>query len=106
MKFIIEYGCDICTEHLAVEADYIETAVTFAEAEAWRLRESYEGLHGVLDYGEFCDENNLDPEDDSSWEEFADMVRWELNYYAEVFDKDNGDHISILEDYGGEFFKI
>ena len=106
MKFIIEYGCDICTEHLAVEANCLESALTYAEAEAWRLRESYEGLHGVLDFTEFCEENNYDTEDETAWEEYVDMIRYELHYYAEDFDELNEDHLSILNDCGGEFFPV
>ena len=106
MQFIIEYGCDVCTEHLAVEANCIETALTFADGEAWRLRESYEGLHGVLDYNEFCEENNLDSENEDSWGDYIDMIRYELHSYAEDFDENNEDHISILHDCGGVFFAV
>ena len=106
MKFIIEYGCDICTEHLAVEAKDRDEAENYAEESAWRLREGYEGLHGVLDYADFCEENELDVENVDSWERYVDMVSQELHYGAEVFDEENEDHLAILHDCKDEFFEI
>jgi hypothetical protein len=106
MKFIIEYGCEVCTEHLAIEAENLETAMNFAESEAWRLRDGYGGLHGVIDYTEFCEENELDEDNEDSWEEYADMVRNELEYGAEVFDENNEAHITVLEECEGKFFRV
>lgn len=106
MKFIIEYGCDVCTEHLAVEARNYDDAVNYAMESAWRLREGYEGIHGVLDYAEFCEENELDVDNEDSWEEYADMIRQEIQYCAEIFDEENEDHLTILHDCEDKFFEI
>ena len=106
MKFIIEYGCSVSTEHLAVEADSLEIAEEYAYQSAYSCRESFEGLHGVLDFAEFCEEEGYDEEDDSAWEEFKDMVEYELNYHAHEFDEDDEDDKTVLEDCGGKFFRI
>lgn len=106
MKFIIEYGCSVSTEHLAVEADSLEIAEEYAYQSAYDCRESFEGLHGVLDFTEFCEEEGYNEEDDSAWEEFKDMVEYELTYHVHEFDEDDEDDMTVLEDCGGKFFRI
>lgn len=107
MKFIIEYGCSVTTEYLAVEAKSLEEAEQYAYQSAYECRESFEGLHGVLDFAEFCEEEEYDEEDDSAWEAYKEMVEWELHYHAHEFDPNNEEDISVLEDNSeGKFFQI
>ena len=106
MKFIAEYGCSISTEHLAIEADSMESALQFAYESAFECRESFEGLHGVLDFAEFCEEEGYDEDRDSSWEEYKQMVEEEIEYCVEEFDEENEEHLDILADSGGEFFRV
>lgn len=106
MKFIIEYGCSVCTEHLAIEANSLAEAEHYAYQSAYECRESFEGFHGVLSFAEFCEEEGYDEEDEHAWEAFNDMVEYELNYHAHEFNEDDEDDMSVLEDYGGKFFRI
>lgn len=106
MKFIIEYGCSVTTEHLAIEADSLEEAEWYAYQSAYDCRESFEGLHGVLDFAEFCEEEEYDEEDEHAWEAYKEMVEWELNYHAHEFSWENEDDVSILEDCEGHFFRV
>lgn len=106
MRFIIEYGCEITTEYLAIETESLEDAMDFAETEAWRLRESYEGLHGVLDYEEFCEDRELDPNNEDNWEEYAEIIRYEISYGAHEFDDNDEEDISILRDCDWQFFEV
>ena len=106
MKFIIEYGCSISTEYLAVEADSLEDAEQYAYQNAYSCRESFEGLHGVLDFAEFCEKEGYEEDDDYAWEEFTDMVECELHYHAHEFDPGNEDDVTVLEDCEGKFFRV
>ena len=106
MKFIIEYGCSVTTEHLAIEADSLEEAEQYAYQSAYDCRESFEGLHGVLDFAEFCEEEEYDEEDEHAWEAYKEMVEWELNYHAHEFSWEDEDDVSILEDCEGHFFRV
>ena len=108
MYFIVEYGCDIGTEYLAVEADSLEDAVQYAYQSAYSYREGYEGLHGVLSFAEFCEEEGYEDENDErAWEAYTDMVEWELHYHAHEFDPENEEDVSILEDASeGKFFRV
>lgn len=106
MKFIVEYGCSISTEYLAVEADSLEAAEQYAYEQAYSCRESFEGLHGVLDFAEFCEEEEYDEDDEYAWEAYRDMVEQELIYHAHEFDIENEEDVSILEECKGEFFRV
>ena len=107
MKFIIEYGCSVTTEYLAVEAKSLEEAEYYAYQSAYDCRGSFEGLHGVLDFAEFCEEEGYDEEDDNAWEAYKEMVEWELHYHVHEFDPNNEEDVSVLEDNSeGKFFQI
>ena len=106
MKFIIEYGCSVTTEYLAVEADSLEEAEQYAYQSAYECCESFEGLHGVLDFAEFCEEEEYDEEDVCAWEAYSDIVEWELHLHVHEFDWEYEDDVSILEACGGNFFRI
>ena len=60
----------------------------------------------MLDFAEFCEENGYSEEDETAWEEFMDMVEYELKYHAHEFNEDDEDDQTILSDCNGEFFKI
>lgn len=107
MKFIINYGCDgIGEEYLAIEADSEGFALHYAEQSAIDYREGYEGLHGVLDFAQFCEEQECEMDDPDAEDAFYEMIQNEITYYVETFDEENETHLDILEGCGGKFFEI
>lgn len=107
MNFIIYYGSDgVGGASLPVEADTINLALSYAEQLAISWRESYEGLHGVQDFSEFCEENGYDEDSPEAWDDFFDCVQGEIFYSAEDFDEENIAHLDILEECEGAFWQI
>ena len=107
MKFIITYGCDgLGTEQLAVEAENEEIALDYAYHSALEYREGYVGLHGCVDYPEFCEEEGYDIDSDESWEEYNTMIEEEIFYHAYDFDKKDELHLEVLKESKGKFFVV
>lgn len=107
MKFIITYGCDgLGSEQLAVEAENEEIALEYAYNAAFEYRESYAGLHGCVDYPEFCEEEGYDIDSDDAADAFHDMIENEIKYFVEVFDETNEEHQLVLIDCNGKFWEI
>lgn len=107
MKFIIEYGSDgVGKEHLAIQAKTEETAWEYAHYKAREYRDSYEGMHGVLDYFEFCEENELDIEASEVEDLFFEFVENEIHYAVDVYDAENEEHQTVLEECNNIFFEV
>lgn len=107
MKFIVTYGCDgLGSEQLAVEAENEEIALDYAYHSALGYRESYAGLHGCVDYSEFCEEEGYDTEDEDAWDSFHDMIENEIEYFVEAYNENDETHRWVLIDCNGKFWKV
>ena len=107
MKFIITYGCDgLGTEQLAVEAENEEIALDYAYHAAFDYREGFAGLHGCVDYPEFCEEEGYDIDSDDAADAFHDMIENEIEYFTEVYDENNETHQWVLIDCNGKFWEV
>ena len=73
----------------------------YAYEKAIEEYQSYEGLHGIMDIEEVCEEFGI--EDINSEEaEIAyqeERESW-LSYSAEEYDEENDEHVSALEEFG------
>lgn len=63
--------------------------------------ESYEGYHGIKDWADVAEDNNLDPDDENNFEEIDELYNEEIEswieYYAVLTEDD--DEISEEELY-------
>ena len=63
--------------------------------------ESYEGYHGIKDWSDIAEDNNLDPDDEDNFEEIDELYNEEIEswieYYAVLTEDD--DEISEEELY-------
>ena len=101
MKFYIEYGCGCGDNYMIIEAEDLAAAENYAYEKAIEEYQSYEGLHGIMDIEEVCEEFGI--EDVASAEaEIAyqeERESW-LSYSAEEYDEENDEHVSALEEFG------
>lgn len=63
--------------------------------------EMYEGLHGILDWGEVAENNNLDPDDESNASEIDELYNEEkeswMEYYAVLTEEDDLEEEEMCE---------
>lgn len=90
--YYIEYGCTCEDVSLVILAESLEEATTYAYESAIDSYHSFEGLHGMLDYIEFCEEEGYDPEDKDAEDAFNEMVENDIHYFASFYDGENEDH--------------
>ena len=107
-KYIVHAGCSINAEYYPVIGELKEV-----ENWAWQAAleefDSYAGLHGLMDFNEYCDDAGYDTDYDdkeAAWEDFCDYRENELIYYVEPFDETNENHLDYLEWNGGEFIEV
>lgn len=97
MYYIVEYGCSANHETICVKSDKkLKDIVNFAYHSAIEEFESYEGLHGILTFNEFCEEESYDTEDDEAWESYCEYRENDITYEVEEFDEKNEEHLAIL----------
>jgi hypothetical protein len=101
MKFYIEYGCGMGENSMIVSADNLDRASSFAYEKAIEEYETFEGLHGILDINDVCEEQGIDDiESDEAWEAYREEREYCLEYFAEEFDETKDEHVSALEEFG------
>lgn len=107
-KYIVTAGCSIYAEEYPVMAKELSDANQWAYLAAIEEFDSYAGLHGLMDFNEFCDDMGYgsDYNEDKAWEEFCDYREGELIYSVEPFDETNEEHLDYLEWNGGEFIEV
>lgn len=97
--FYIEYGCSICTEHLIVEAKSLGAAHEYAYQEAQDVYYSYDCNYPDA---EDCEEMDED--------EIAEMMQQDMEqdiqYFAEVYDPNNEDHVMTMHEQGNKPHEI
>lgn len=106
-KYIVHAGCSI-------NAEYYPVIGKFKEVENWAWLtaveefDSYAGLHGLMDFNDFCNDMgyDIDFDEDKAWEDFCDYREGELIYSVKPFDETNEEHLDYLEWNGGEFIEI
>lgn len=106
-KYIVHAGCSI-------NAEYYPVIGKFKEVENWAWLtaveefDSYAGLHGLMDFNDFCNDMgyDIDFDEDKAWEDFCDYREGELIYSVKPFDETNEEHLDCLEWNGGEFIEV
>lgn len=106
-KYIVHAGCSI-------NAEYFPVIGKFKEVENWAWLtaveefDSYAGLHGLMDFNDFCNDMgyDIDFDEDKAWEDFCDYREGELIYSVKPFDETNEEHLDCLEWNGGEFIEV
>ena len=106
-KYIVHAGCSI-------NAEYYPVIGKFKEVENWTWLtaveefDSYAGLHGLMDFNDFCNDMgyDIDFDEDKAWEDFCDYREGELIYSVKPFDETNEEHLDCLEWNGGEFIEV
>lgn len=102
--FIVRYGCYINSYVVPLEAENIEEAREWAYEKSIEEHQSYEGLHGVLDFDEYCEENEVfGTEAEDEYEEYRDG---NLDWYVEEFNPKNLEHEEILAENGWRFDRV
>lgn len=106
-KYIVQAGCSIHAECYPVIGE-------LKEVEEWALQaaleefDSYAGLHGLMDFDEYCDEEGYDidyGDREEAWEGFCEYRENELIYSVKPFDETKEEHLDCLEWNGGEFIE-
>ena len=101
MKFYVEYGCGCGDNYMVIEAKDLAAAENYAYEKAIEEYESYEGLHGILNKEEVCEEWGIeDVDSDEAEVAYREEREGQLNYLAEEYDEENDEHISALEEFG------
>lgn len=106
-KYIVHAGCSI-------NAEYFPVIGKFKEVENWAWLtaieefDSYAGLHGLMDFNDFCNDMgyDIDFDEDNAWEDFCNYREGELIYSVKPFDETNEEHLDYLEWNGGEFIEV
>ena len=106
-KYIVHAGCSI-------NAEYFPVMGKFKEVENWAWLtaveefDSYAGLHGLMDFNDFCNDMgyDIDFDEDKAQEDFCDYREGELIYSVKPFDETNEEHLDYLEWNGGEFIEV
>ena len=106
-KYIVHAGCSI-------NAEYFPVIGKFKEVENWAWLtaveefDSYAGLHGLMDFNDFCNDMgyDIDFDEDKAQEDFCDYREGELIYSVKPFDETNEEHLDYLEWNGGEFIEV
>ena len=72
------------------EFDDDDSAIDYAYEMAVEEYQSYEGYHGILDWDDVAEQEELDPEEDETFVDAAyheEIESW-IEYYAVPFDED------------------
>lgn len=97
--FYIEYGCSQCIEHLIVEAKDMGAAHEYAYQSAQEEYYSYDCNYPDVDDCEGMDE-----------EEIAEMMQQDMEqdiqYFAEIYDPENEDHIMTMREQSNKPFEV
>lgn len=106
-KYIVHAGCSINAEYYPVIGELKEVE-NWAWLTAVEDFDSYAGLHGLMDFNDFCNDMgyDIDFDEDKAWEDFCDYREDELIYSVKPFDETNEEHLDCLEWNGGEFIEV
>ena len=106
-KYIVHAGCSINAEYFPVIGELKEVE-NWAWLTAVEDFDSYSGLHGLMDFNDFCNDMgyDIDFDEDKAWEDFCDYREGELIYSVKPFDETNEEHLDCLEWNGGEFIEV
>lgn len=106
-KYIVHAGCSINAEYFPVIGELKEVE-NWAWLTAVEEFDSYAGLHGLMDFNEFCNDMgyDIDFDEDKAQEDFCDYREGELIYSVKPFDETNEEHLDYLEWNGGEFIEV
>ena len=106
-KYIVQAGCSINAEYYPVMGKLKEVE-NWAWLTAVEEFDSYAGLHGLMDFNDFCNDMgyDIDFDEDKAWEDFCDYREGELIYSVKPFDETNEEHLDCLEWNGGEFIEV
>ena len=99
MKFFIGFGCGCGEEYEVIEAKNEDDAMHYAHECAVENYQSFEGYHGVLDWGDVKEEYELedDYEVDVAYQEEIEST---IKYWVDPFDENNEEHVERLEAQG------
>ena len=99
MLFYITYGCSISHEVLVIDAESVEEAENYAEGAAQESFYSYECKYlSDEDYPD-CDEEELNEL------EYQEML-YDIDWTVVPFDKNNEEHIFVLEEQDNKPFSV
>lgn len=106
-KYIVHAGCSINAEYYPVMGKLKEVE-NWAWLTAVEEFDSYAGLHGLMDFNDFCNDMgyDIDFDEDKAQEDFCDYREGELIYSVKPFDETNEEHLDYLEWNGGEFIEV
>ena len=106
-RYIVHAGCSINAEYYPVIGDLKEVE-NWAYQTALEEFDSYAGLHGLMDFEEYCGDMfyAIDFDEEGAWEDFCDYREGELIYHVEPFDGTNEEHLDWLEWNKGEFIEV
>lgn len=97
MKFFIGFGCGYGRGYEVIEAKDENDAMHYAHDRAAENYQSFEGYHGILDWGDVKEEYGLEDDydiDNAYWEEIENTIE----YWAEPFDENNEEHQDCLRE--------
>lgn len=98
MKFIINYGCGCGENEEIVEAKSLKYAEAYAYEKAIEDYKSFEGLHGIMDIDDVCEEYGIEDRDsEEAWNAYREERESQLNYEAIELDETNEEHRDLLE---------
>ena len=106
-KYIVHAGCSINAEYFPVIGELKEVE-NWAWLTAVEEFDSYAGLHGLMDFNDFCNDMgyDIDFDEDKAQEDFCEYRENELIYSVKPFDETNEEHLDYLEWNGGEFIEV
>ena len=106
-KYIVQAGCSINAEYYPVMGKLKEVE-NWAWLTAVEEFDSYAGLHGLMDFNDFCNDMgyDIDFDEDKAQEDFCEYRENELIYSVKPFDETNEEHLDCLEWNGGEFIEV
>lgn len=113
MKFFGTYGCGATNSvyNIAIDATDMEAALRFCYDNAVEDRDSYEGLHGIQSLAEIAEDEGFVVGGMSSNEEsyiddlYNEAIENDITYGVVPFDVDNEEHLEILKEQEGVFWR-
>ena len=98
--FYIEYGCSICTEHLIIEAKDIDAANEYAYLEAQNVYWSYD------QYSQYEEDEFEGMDEDEIAEMMHQDMEQDIQYFAEIYDAENEDHVVTMREQNYKPFEV
>ena len=104
-KYVAVFGHDCNTLVGCFLAENRESVEEVVWQDARNDLEGYIGLHGILDYYEFLESENLEDCIEAE-EQYEDYLSSMVDYTIREFDPDNEEHLDILSECNNEWYEV